>query len=305
MKALQYTAYGRSPVVTDVPEPVPGPGEVLVRVAGAALNPLDVKIGAGHVQDYFPIVFPSTVGTDLAGTVERVGSGVTGWSIGDAVITRTDPTAGGAVAQYAVVPAASLVAAPTTIPLDAAAGLATAAATAWQAVTEIAELKSGQKVLVHAGAGGVGSFVIQLARRAGAHVVTTASSAAAEIVRKLGADEIIDYTRVDFWTAVSDVDVVVDSVGGETEARSLDVLKPGGLLVSLPVPPDFERAAARGLRAEFVFHASDPERLAKVVAVANEGFDIVVDRTVPLSDAADAFDYLAQGHAKGKVIVQP
>ncbi|MET9176573.1 NADP-dependent oxidoreductase [Streptomyces misionensis] len=305
MKALQYTAYGRSPVVTDVPEPVPGPGEVLVRVAGAALNPLDVKIGAGHVLDYFPIVFPSTVGTDLAGTVERVGSGVTGWSIGDAVITRTDPTAGGAVAQYAVVPAASLVAAPTTIPLDAAAGLATAAATAWQAVTEIAELKSGQKVLVHAGAGGVGSFVIQLARRAGAHVVTTASSAAAEIVRKLGADEIIDYTRVDFWTAVSDVDVVVDSVGGETEARSLDVLKPGGLLVSLPVPPDFERAAARGLRAEFVFHASDPERLAKVVAVANEGFDIVVDRTVPLSDAADAFDYLAQGHAKGKVIVQP
>ncbi|MET8615999.1 NADP-dependent oxidoreductase [Streptomyces misionensis] len=305
MKALQYTAYGRSPVVTDVPEPVPGPGEVLVRVAGAALNPLDVKIGAGHVQDYFPIVFPSTVGTDLAGTVERVGSDVTGWSIGDAVITRTDPTAGGAVAQYAVVPAASLVAAPTTIPLHAAAGLATAAATAWQAVTEIAELKSGQKVLVHAGAGGVGSFVIQLARRAGAHVVTTASSAAAEIVRKLGADEIIDYTRVDFWTAVSDVDVVVDSVGGETEARSLDVLKPGGLLVSLPVPPDFERAAARGLRAEFVFHASDPERLAKVVAVANEGFDIVVDRTVPLSDAADAFDYLAQGHAKGKVIVQP
>ncbi len=305
MKALQYTAYGRSPVVTDVPEPVPGPGEVLVRVAGAALNPLDVKIGAGHVQEYFPIAFPSTVGTDLAGTVERVGSGVTGWSIGDAVITRTDPTAGGAVAQYAVVPAASLVAAPTTIPLDAAAGLATAAATAWQAVTEIAELKSGQKVLVHAGAGGVGSFVIQLARRAGAHVVTTASSAAAEIVRKLGADEIIDYTRVDFWTAVSDVDVVVDSVGGQTEARSLDVLKPGGLLVSLPVPPDFERAAARGLRAEFVFHASDPERLAKVVAVANEGFDIVVDRTVPLSDAADAFDYLAQGHAKGKVIVQP
>ncbi|MEU2310218.1 NADP-dependent oxidoreductase [Streptomyces misionensis] len=305
MKALQYTAYGRSPVVTDVPEPVPGPGEVLVRVAGAALNPLDVKIGAGHVLDYFPIVFPSTVGTDLAGTVERVGSDVTGWSIGDAVITRTDPTAGGAVAQYAVVPAASLVAAPTTIPLHAAAGLATAAATAWQAVTEIAELKSGQKVLVHAGAGGVGSFVIQLARRAGAHVVTTASSAAAEIVRKLGADEIIDYTRVDFWTAVSDVDVVVDSVGGEIEARSLDVLKPGGLLVSLPVPPDFERAAARGLRAEFVFHASDPERLAKVVAVANEGFDIVVDRTVPLSDAADAFDYLAQGHAKGKVIVQP
>ncbi|KAA0920582.1 NADP-dependent oxidoreductase [Streptomyces apricus] len=305
MKALQYTAYGRGPVVGDVPEPVPGPGEVLVRVAGAALNPLDVKIGAGHVREYFPITFPSTVGTDLAGTVERLGSGVTGWSVGDAVITRTDPTAGGAVAEYAAVPATGLVAAPTTIPLDAAAGLATAAATAWQAVTEIAELKSGQKVLVHAGAGGVGSFVIQLARRAGAHVVTTASGAAAELVRKLGADDVIDYTGVDFRTAVSDVDVVVDAVGGETEARSLDVLKPGGLLVSLPVPPDFERAAARGLRAEFLFHASDAERLAKVVAVANEGFEIVVDRTVRLSGAADAFDHLARGHAKGKVIVRP
>ncbi|WP_413756072.1 NADP-dependent oxidoreductase [Streptomyces sp. MMBL 11-3] len=305
MKALQYTAYGRGPVVGDVPEPVPGPGEVLVRVAGAALNPLDVKIGAGHVHEYFPITFPSTVGTDLAGTVERLGSGVTGWSVGDAVITRTDPTAGGAVAEYAAVPATGLVAAPTTIPLDVAAGLATAAATAWQAVTEIAELRSGQKVLVHAGAGGVGSFVIQLARRAGAHVVTTASGAAAELVRKLGADDVIDYTGVDFRTAVSDVDVVVDAVGGETEARSLDVLKPGGLLVSLPVPPDFERAAARGLRAEFLFHASDAERLAKVVAVANEGFEIVVDRTVRLSGAADAFDHLARGHAKGKVIVRP
>ncbi|MCX4428737.1 NADP-dependent oxidoreductase [Streptomyces mirabilis] len=305
MKALQYTAYGHSPVVNDIPKPVPGPGEVLVRVAGAALNPLDVKIGGGYVQAYFPITFPSTVGTDLAGTVEQLGSGVRGWNVGDAVITRTDPTVGGAVAEYAVVPATSLVPAPTTIPLEAAAGLATAAATAWQAVSEIAALKSGQKVLVHAGAGGVGSFVVQLAHRAGAHVVTTASSAAAEIVRKLGADEVIDYTSVDFRAAVSDVDVVVDSVGGETEARSLDVLKPGGLLVSLPVPPDFERAAARGLRAEFVFHTSDADRLARVVEVANEGLDIVIDRTVRLSGAADAFDYLAQGHAKGKVIVQP
>lgn len=216
MKALQYTAYGHSPVVNDIPKPVPGPGEVLVRVAGAALNPLDVKIGGGYVQAYFPITFPSTVGTDLAGTVEQLGSGVRGWNVGDAVITRTDPTVGGAVAEYAVVPATSLVPAPTTIPLEAAAGLATAAATAWQAVSEIAALKSGQKVLVHAGAGGVGSFVVQLAHRAGAHVVTTASSAAAEIVRKLGADEVIDYTSVDFRAAVSDVDVVVDSVGGET-----------------------------------------------------------------------------------------
>lgn len=305
MKALQYTAYGDRPVVVEIPEPVPGPGEVRVRVAGAALNPLDVKIGAGHVQEYFPITLPSVVGSDLAGTVERLGPGVTGWSVGDAVITRTDPTAGGAVAEFAVVPATSLVPAPTGIPLQVAAALATAAATAWQAVNEIADVRSGQKVLVHGGGGGVGGFVIQLARRAGAYVVTTASSAAADTVRKLGADEFIDYTSTDFRTVVSDVDVVIDSVGGQTEARSLDVLKPGGLLVALSVPPDFDRAAARGLRAEFVFHASDTDRLAKVVAVANEGLEVVVDRAVPLSSAADAFDYLAEGHAKGKVIVQP
>ncbi|MEU5088527.1 NADP-dependent oxidoreductase [Streptomyces sp. NPDC021356] len=305
MKALRYTAYGDTPVVHDLAEPAPGPGEVLVRVAGAALNPLDVKIGAGHVQDYFPITLPSTVGTDLAGTVERLGPGVTGWGVGDAVITRTDPTTGGAVADYAVVPAASMVPAPTTAPLGIAAGLATAAATAWQAVTEVAKLRPGQKMLVHAGAGGVGSFAVQLARRAGAHVVTTASGRAAELVRKLGADDVIDYTRIDFCTAVSDVDVVVDSIGGDTEIRSLDVLRPGGLLISLPAPPDAERAAARGLRSAFVFHASDTERLAAVVALANEGLDIVVDRTVPLSEAAEAYTHLAQGHAKGKVIVQP
>jgi NADPH:quinone reductase-like Zn-dependent oxidoreductase len=305
MKALQYTAYGDRPVVVEIPEPVPGPGEVRVRVAGAALNPLDVKIGAGRVQEYFPITFPSVVGSDLAGTVERLGPGVTGWSVGDAVITRTDPAVGGAVAEFAVVPTTSLVPAPTGIPLQVAAALATAAATAWQAVNEIADVRSGQKVLVHGGGGGVGGFVIQLARRAGAYVVTTASSAAADTVRKLGADEFIDYTSTDFRTVVSGVDVVIDSVGGPTEARSLDVLKPGGLLVSLSVPPDFDRAAVRGLRAEFLFHASDPDRLARVVAVANEGLEVVVDRAVPLSSAADAFDYLAEGHAKGKVIVQP
>ncbi|MET9565288.1 NADP-dependent oxidoreductase [Streptomyces tauricus] len=305
MKALQFTAYGDTPVVNEIPVPVPGPGEVLVRIAAAALNPLDVKIGGGYVQDFFPIIFPSTVGTDLAGTVQQLGPGVTDWHTDDAVITRTDPTAGGAVAEYAVVPAAGLVRAPSRIPLGAAAGLVTSAATAWQVVNEVATLQAGQKVLVHAGAGGVGSWVIQLARRAGARVVTTASPAAAETVRKLGAEEIIDYTSVDFRDAVSDVDVVVDSVGGEIEVRSLDVLKPGGLLVSLPVPPDFERAAARGLRAVFVFHDSNTERLAEVVALADEGLEVLVDRTVPLSNAAQAFGYLARGHAKGKVIVQP
>ncbi|MBN6053127.1 NADP-dependent oxidoreductase [Nonomuraea sp. RK-328] len=305
MKALHYTAYGEPPRVSEITEPVLGSGELLVRVAGAALNPLDVKIGAGYVKDYFPITFPSVVGTDLAGTVERVGPGVTGWSVGDAVIARTDPTSGGAVAEYVAVPASLLAAAPSAVPLARAAGLATAAATAWQAVFEVADLKAGQTVLVHGGAGGVGGFVIQFAHAVGARVVTTVSREGAEIVRKLGAHRVVDYTTTDFRVEVPHADVVVDPIGGAIEAASLEVLRPGGLLVSLNVPPDFERAAAYEVRAEFVFHGSDAARLAKVAAAADEGLEIVVDRTVPLADAAAAFGHLAAGHAKGKVIVQP
>ncbi|MEV4224950.1 NADP-dependent oxidoreductase [Nonomuraea sp. NPDC049725] len=305
MKALHYTAYGERPVVAELPDPVLSDGQVLVKVAGAALNPLDVKIGAGHVRDFFPIAFPSVVGTDLAGTIEHVGPEVTGWSVGDAVIARTDPGSGGAVAAHAAVAATRLVAAPASVPLGLAASLVTAAGTAWQVVFEVAELKPGQKVLVHGGAGGVGGFVIQFARQAGGHVVTTVSPPGAEIASKLGAHEVIDYTATDFRTVVSRADVVIDPIAGDTEVASLDVLRPGGLLVGLNVPPDAERAAGRNVRAEFVFHGSDTERLAKVVAAADAGLQIMIDRTVPLARASEAFDHLAQGHAKGKVIIQP
>ncbi|AEW98330.1 NADP-dependent oxidoreductase [Streptantibioticus cattleyicolor] len=305
MKALRYTAYGVRPVLHDIPVPEPGPGEVLVRVAGAALNPLDVKIGTGSMRDFFPVTLPSVVGTDLAGTVERTGPRVTGWSAGDAVIARTDPTVGGAVAEYALVPATALAAAPVTVPLDRAACLATAAGTAWQAVVETAEVKPGQTVLVHGGAGAVGGFAVQFARRAGARVVTTVSPAGAEIAARLGAHQVIDYTTTDFRPEVSGADVVIDPVGGDTEAASLAVLRPSGLLIGVNVPPDAERAAERGVRAEFLFHRSDAGRLAKVVAEADAGLEIVIGRTVPLAEAAEAFDHLATGQVKGKVVVRP
>ncbi|MEV4470127.1 NADP-dependent oxidoreductase [Nonomuraea sp. NPDC049504] len=301
MKALQYTAYGVRPVVTEIHRPEPGPGEVLVEIAGAALNPLDVKIGHGLVKDFFPVTFPSVVGTDLAGTVVRLGPGVTGPRVGDAVLARTDPTAGGAVAEYAAVPVTHLTAAPPALPLGLAAGLATAAATAWQAVHEVAGLRPGQRVLIHGGAGGVGGFALQLARKAGAHVLTTTSPAGASLAGKLGAHEVIDYTATDFRERASRVDVVIDPIGGDVETASLDVLVPGGLLLALNVPPDADRAAAHGLRAAFVHHETDAARLAKVAAA---GLEVVVDRVVPLTDAAAAYDHVAAGHAKGKVVVQ-
>lgn len=303
MRALQITSYGDTPKIVEIDEPSPGVGEVLVRVAGAAVNPLDLKIVAGSMHDYFPVAFPCTLGTDVSGAITAVGADVAGWAPGDEIVARLDPSVGGAFAELVIVPADQLVAAPKSVPLPVAAGLATAAATAWQALTEVATVKTGDRVLIHAAAGGVGSFAVQFASRFGAHVIATASGRGLQSATDLGAHEVIDYTAAPFETKVTSVDVVIDTVGGDNEARSLDVLKPGGLLVATPVPPDADRAAARGLRAEFVFHTSDAARLAKVVAETDHGVQILLDRQFELVDATAAFDHLAGGHAKGKIIV--
>jgi len=305
MKAIQIARYGDTPTIADVKQPSPGPGDVLVRVAGAATNPLDLKITAGYMQEFFPVEFPYTLGTDVSGTITAVGEAVNGWAVGDQVVARLDPSAGGAYAEFAVISADQLVPAPTSIPLFLASGAATAAATAWQALTEIADLHAGQRVLIHAGAGGVGSFAVQMARALDAHVITTASGAGLQIARDLGADDVIDYTRGPFHSQLADVDVVIDTIGGAVEEQSLDVLRPGGLLVAVPMPPDAERFAARGLRAEFLFHASDVQRLATVVGMLDGDLRILLDRNLELEQAPQALGHLAAGHAKGKIILTP
>jgi NADPH:quinone reductase-like Zn-dependent oxidoreductase len=305
VKATRLSGYGAPPALDEVADPKPGRNEVLVRVAGAAANPLDLKIAAGYMRDFFPVEFPYTLGTDVAGSVVEVGADVTGRAVGDAVVARLDPSAGGAFAELAVVPADQIVPAPAAIPLSRAAGAVTAAATALQALTEVADVQPGYTVLVHAGAGGVGSFAVQIARRLGAQVVTTVSKAGADLAAQLGAHRVIDYRDRDFASEVADVDVVIDTVGGAVESRSLDVLRPGGLLVAVPQPPDVERAAARGLGAEFVFHASDAARLARVVSQIDDGLRVVVDSQYDLDHAAEALKHLADGHAKGKVILTP
>ena len=303
MKALQIGHYGGAPTLRDVEAPTSGPGEVLVRVAGAATNPLDLKITAGYMHDFFPVAFPYTLGTDVSGTIIDVGGQVGGWAFGEQIVARLDPSAGGGYAEFAAVPAEQLVPAPTSVPLFLASGAATAAATAWQAVTEIAGLQAGQKVLIHAGAGGVGSFAVQMSHALGAHVITTASGPGLQIAQDLGADEIIDHTTGPFESQLAGVDVVIDAVGGAVEAQSLEVLRPDGLLVAVPMPPDTERAAARGLRAEFLFHASDAQRLRTVVEMIDANTRILLDRRLTLEEAPEALQYLAAGHAKGKVIL--
>jgi NADPH:quinone reductase-like Zn-dependent oxidoreductase len=305
VKATRLSGYGAPPALDEVEDPKPGRNEVLVRVAGAAANPLDLKIAAGYMRDFFPVEFPYTLGTDVAGSVVEVGADVTGRAVGDAVVARLDPSAGGAFAELAVVPADQIVPAPAAIPLSRAAGAVTAAATALQALTEVADVQPGYTVLVHAGAGGVGSFAVQVARRLGAQVVTTVSKAGVDLAAELGAQQVIDYRERDFASEVSDVDVVIDTVGGAVESRSLDVLRPGGLLVAVPQPPDVERAAARALRAEFVFHTSDAARLARAMSLIDDGLRVVVDSWYDLDEAAVALKHLAGGHAKGKVILTP
>ncbi len=305
MKALQIGHYGDAPTLRDIEAPTPGPGEVLVRVAGAATNPLDLKITAGYMHDFFPVTFPYTLGTDVSATITDIGGQVEGWAVGDQIVARRDPSAGGGYAELAVVPAGQLVPAPTSIPLFLASGAATAAATAWQAVSEIADLQAGQKVLIHAGAGGVGSFAVQMAHALGAHVIATASGAGLRIAQDLGADEVIDHTAGPFETQLHDVDVVVDTVGGAVEERSLQVLRPGGLLIAIPMPPDTDRATARGLRAEFLYHASDAQRLRTVVDMVDANTRILLDRTLTLHEAPEALQYLAAGHARARSSLPP
>lgn len=305
MKAARIHGYDAAPVLEEVATPAIGASDVLVRVAGASLNPLDVKLQQGSMAHFFPLTFPYTVGTDLSGTIEEVGADVTGWSRGDRIVARVDPTSGGAMAEFAVVPAAYLVQAPGSVAIEQAAGIGTAGATAWQALFEVAQLKKRQTILIHAGAGGVGSFAVQLARGAGARVVATASGDGVDIARRLGADQVIDYRAEHFADKVSDVDVVLDTIGGETQQDSFRTLRAGGILVSTVSPPDEALAKAHSVTGVFFPHMSDAGRLEKVVERIEAGTRILIDRTAPLETLPEQFAFQGSGRARGKIILIP
>ncbi|MHA4837698.1 NADP-dependent oxidoreductase [Sphingopyxis sp. MSC1_008] len=302
MKTLEYDDYRQAPAVREQAVPSIAIDEVLVKVAAAALNPLDIKIHAGYMTDFFPVAFPYIPGTDIAGTIETVGDGVLGWKTGDEIIARLDPSKGGAFAEYAVVPADQLVRAPTSMPLAESAGLVTIGGTAWQILFEEFAVAPGHQILVHGAAGPVGAFTTLLASNAGAEVFATAAGDDEEYVRALGAVQVIDYRDQRFEDHLSDMDLVVDTVGGDVEERSLKVLKRGGTLIATPMPPDEARARHAGVEAKFVFHASNASRLEHVAERAENGIKVRIDRTIPLDEGADAFARQANGDAKGKII---
>lgn len=305
MKTLEYTVYGKAPAVVERPTPQAAAGEVLVKIAGAALNPLDTKIHAGYMTAFFPVTFPYVPGTDISGTIESIGDGVSGWKTGDEIIARLDPSKGGAFAEFAIVPADQLVRAPNALPLAESAGLVTVGGTAWQALFEEHAVASGQRILVHGAAGPVGAFATQLAAEAGAEVFATASAADVDYVHGLGAVKVIDYQNSRFEDELSDIDLVIDAVGGDVEERSLKVLKQGGTLIATPMPPDAARALKAGVEAKFVFHRSDAVRLGYVAECADHGAKVRLDRIVGLYEGAAAFARQARGEAKGKIIFKP
>ncbi|PTQ07431.1 NADPH:quinone oxidoreductase [Sphingomonas oleivorans] len=306
MRALRIHDHGdiASVRLEDVPIPEPSLDEVLIRVEAASINPLDLLLLGGARREIFPLTFPYTLGTDLAGTVERVGPLAVRWKPGDRVFARPVPTRGGAFAEFALVPARHVAAAPAGLPLAECAGLPTAAGTAWEALFEVARLRAGQALLVHAGAGGVGSFAVQFGKIAGARVIATASGDGVPLVHGLGADMVIDYRQTDFTTCIDGVDIVLDTVGGETQERSYPLLKNGGVLVSITTPVNAEKAAAHGTMAMRMGHATDGTRLALIAALYDAGhLQVVIDRTYALEEGLAALEHSASRRARGKILL--
>ncbi|MET9964070.1 NADP-dependent oxidoreductase [Streptomyces sp. NPDC006326] len=304
MRAVVVSEWGGPEVLTEteIERPEPGLNEILVRVHAAGVNPVDWKtrasgalIGWGEVP---------MVGWDVSGTVEAVGPGVTLYREGDEVYGMPHfPRQAGGYAEYVVAPARHFARKPASLDHVQAAALPLAALTAWQALVDTAAVTAGQRVLVHAAAGGVGHLAVQIAKARGAYVIGTASAAKHGLLRELGADEVLDYRTADFEDSVSDVDVVIDAVGGDYGRRSLKVLKPGGHLVTLP-GPDGIPADTQGVQASWVLVEPDLKGLEQIAALADQGLlKPLVDTVLPLSQAAKAHEIGELGRTTGKIVL--
>ncbi|MFE5396114.1 NADP-dependent oxidoreductase [Streptomyces sp. NPDC056568] len=286
----------------EIERPAPGLGEVLVRVRAAGVNPVDWKTRAtGSLIEWGPL---PAVGWDVSGTVEAVGPGVGVFRPGDEVFGMPlFPRQAGGYAEYVVAPARHLARKPAGLTHVEAAALPLAALTAWQALVDTADVRPGERVLVHAAAGGVGHLAVQIAKTRGAHVIGTVSAAKHALVRDLGADEVIDYRSVRFEDVVSDVDVVLDGLGGRTAERSVRVLREGGRLVTLPGPDDVP-AAPQGVRAVWILVEPDHHGLREIAALVERGsLKPVVETVLPLSQAAKAHEIGEQGGTTGKIVL--
>lgn len=302
MKAIMVRQWGGSEqaLIEEIERPAPGPGEILVHIKATSINPLDWKIREGYLQDY--VMLPTPLGSDIAGDVEAIGEGVDGWAVGTAVYGFKGMR-GGAYANYTTVQPHEIARMPATLSYSEAASVPHAASTAWTALVLTANVQPGQRVLIHAAAGGVGHFAVQIAKMKGAYVIGTASASREKFVRDLGVDEFIDYTTTPFETAVKDVDIVLDTIGFDTAERSLNVLKPGGWLLCLVTPPA-EAASQRGIQTAYIGAASSTALLTEIARLIDEGaIGPYIQETFEFARIQDAMQ-LSQGqHVQGKLAV--
>ena len=307
MKAVRIHRYGGPEVLVyeEAPKPKVGKGELVVRVHAAGVNPVDWKVREGYLKALLRYRLPLILGWDFSGVVEEIGRGVTTFQPGDEVFARPDVSRDGAYAQYIAVKASEVARKPHTLDHVHAAAVPLAALTAWQSLFDAANLQGGQRVLIHAAAGGVGHFAVQLAKWKGAYVLGTASSRNRELVRSLGADEVIDYTTTRFEDVARDVDVVFDTIGGDVQRRSFKVLKKGGILVSILEPFSRLKAAFRGVRAHFVFVKPSAQQLRQLAELIDAGtLKPVVETVLPLAEARQAHELSQRGHTRGKLVLQ-
>jgi NADPH:quinone reductase-like Zn-dependent oxidoreductase len=331
MKAFILERYGKksSMRLGEMPEPEVRDHDVLVAIRAASLNPLDAKIRDGEFKLILPYRLPLILGNDVAGVVVRVGPKVRGFKSGDEVYARPNRDRIGTFAELIAMNEADVALKPRNLTMEEAASIPLAGLTAWQVLIERAKLKKGQKVLIHAGSGGVGTIAIQLAKHIGATVATTTSTVNVDLVTSLGADVVIDYTKEDFSKVLNGYDVVLNSLDKDTLEKSLKVLKPGGKLISISGPPDLafakesglnwflhqvtrllsfgirRQAKRHGISYSFVFMRANGEQLSKITSLIESGVvRHVVDRIFPFQATNEAMNYLATGRAKGKVVIR-
>lgn len=307
MRAVRIHGYGGPEVLVyeEAARPRPARGELLVKVEAAGVNPVDWKIREGYLRQMLSHSLPLIMGWDVSGIVAATGPEVTRFKVGDEVFSRPDLRRDGSYAEYIVINETEVASKPKTVDHLHAAAIPLAGITAWQSLIGTARLEAGQRVLIHGAAGGVGSYAVQLAKWRGAEVIATASAHNHDYLRELGADETVDYHHTGFEEAIGKVDVVFDTIGGETQERSWQLLNRGGTLVSIISPPPAEKAAIHGVRQAFVFIQPDAAVLEELTRLVDAGqLRVHLEAVLPLAEARRAQEMSQGGHVRGKIVLK-
>jgi NADPH:quinone reductase-like Zn-dependent oxidoreductase len=306
MKAIVVHEYGGPEVLKyeDVPRPAPTEDQILVRVIAAGVNPVDGMIRSGMFANEHR-AFPIILGGDIAGIIEQVGDKVTKFKVGDPVFAYASLDNGGGYAQYAVTTERETASKPKSLTYIESAAVPIVALTAWQALVDTVKLRAGQTVLIHGGSGGVGTFATQIAKARGAKVIATASTANQDLLKQLGADIAVDYTKQKFEDVAKDVDVVLDSIGKDTLARSYGVVKKGGIIVSLVARPNQSELEKHGIRGTVLSVDPNADELIEIgKLIDDKKIKVIVSQTFPLSEAMKAQEQVATGHTRGKIVLK-